>query len=169
MSQYYNSQRVRNMYIPNSGMEFRLSRSKLEQYIECPKCFYLDRVKGVGRPPGFPFNLNSAVDALLKNFQLPCGNALRIRYQAEPTQYGRHPPWYLILLPLYFFLSRSWFSTTFRCRGELKNSICFVPATFSMLPGIRRSLSCCGFQLLSIGLSAKEYIAQVRRPGGFCC
>jgi CRISPR/Cas system-associated exonuclease Cas4 (RecB family) len=34
--------------------------------MECPKCFYLDRRLGVGRPPGFPFNLNSAVDALLK-------------------------------------------------------------------------------------------------------
>jgi hypothetical protein len=34
--------------------------------MECPRCFYLDRKLGVGRPPGFPFALNSAVDALLK-------------------------------------------------------------------------------------------------------
>ncbi len=34
--------------------------------MECPRCFYLDRRIGVGRPPGFPFTLNSAVDALLK-------------------------------------------------------------------------------------------------------
>jgi len=34
--------------------------------MECPRCFYLDRRRGVGRPPGFPFNLNSAVDHLLK-------------------------------------------------------------------------------------------------------
>ncbi|OGY49885.1 MAG: hypothetical protein A3B89_03445 [Candidatus Buchananbacteria bacterium RIFCSPHIGHO2_02_FULL_40_13] len=35
-------------------------------FIDCPRCFYLDRRLGVGRPPGFPFALNSAVDALLK-------------------------------------------------------------------------------------------------------
>ncbi len=34
--------------------------------MECPRCFYLDRRLGIGRPPGFPFSLNSAVDALLK-------------------------------------------------------------------------------------------------------
>ncbi|HJO24555.1 MAG: PD-(D/E)XK nuclease family protein [Myxococcota bacterium] len=52
-----------------AGMEgpFRLSRSKVELYRNCPRCFYLDRRLGIGRPPGFPFNLNSAVDGLLKN------------------------------------------------------------------------------------------------------
>jgi hypothetical protein len=34
--------------------------------MQCPKCFYLDRRLGVGRPPGFPYTLNSAVDTLLK-------------------------------------------------------------------------------------------------------
>lgn len=34
--------------------------------MHCKKCFYLDRRLGVGQPPGFPFNLNSAVDKLLK-------------------------------------------------------------------------------------------------------
>lgn len=45
---------------------FKLSRSKIDLFLECPKCFYMDRKLGVGRPPGFPFSLNSAVDALLK-------------------------------------------------------------------------------------------------------
>lgn len=35
-------------------------------FLECPRCFYLDNKLGVKRPPGFPFSLNSAVDALLK-------------------------------------------------------------------------------------------------------
>lgn len=43
-----------------------MSRSKIDLFIECPRCFYLDRRLGVGRPPGFPFTLNSAVDTLLK-------------------------------------------------------------------------------------------------------
>ncbi len=43
-----------------------MSRSKLENFLRCPRCFYLDRRLGVDQPPGFPFNLNSAVDHLLK-------------------------------------------------------------------------------------------------------
>lgn len=34
--------------------------------MECGRCFYLDQKLGTARPPGFPFNLNSAVDELLK-------------------------------------------------------------------------------------------------------
>ena len=40
--------------------------SKIDLFLECPRCFYLDRRLGVGRPPGFPFTLNNAVDTLLK-------------------------------------------------------------------------------------------------------
>lgn len=66
MSQYYNPKRVRNLYLPEEKNPFRLSRSKVDLFLECPRCFYLDRRLGVARPPGFPFSLNSAVDALLK-------------------------------------------------------------------------------------------------------
>lgn len=66
MTQYYNAQRRRNIYQPNSVEPYRLSRSKIDLFIQCPRCFYLDRRLGVGQPPGFPFNLNSAVDTLLK-------------------------------------------------------------------------------------------------------
>ena len=45
---------------------FKLSRSKIELFCECPFCFYLDRKLGISKPSGFPFNLNSAVDHLLK-------------------------------------------------------------------------------------------------------
>jgi RecB family exonuclease len=58
--------RTRNIYNPKSEDPFKLSRSKIELFTECPRCFYLDRRLGVGRPPGFPFTLNSAVDTLLK-------------------------------------------------------------------------------------------------------
>ena len=66
MSKYYTPQRTRNIYDPNSSEPFRLSRSKIDLFLNCPKCFYLDRRLGVGQPPGYPFNLNSAVDKLLK-------------------------------------------------------------------------------------------------------
>lgn len=66
MSEYYKANRTRNIYDPEGTEPFKLSRSKIELFTECPKCFYLDRRLGVGRPPGFPFNLNTAVDTLLK-------------------------------------------------------------------------------------------------------
>ncbi len=66
MSKYYNSNRTRNLYTPSAETPFKLSRSKIDLYLECPRCFYLDRRLGTSRPPGFPFSLNSAVDALLK-------------------------------------------------------------------------------------------------------
>lgn len=43
-----------------------MSRSKIENFLKCPRCFYLDRRLGVDQPPGYPFSLNSAVDTLLK-------------------------------------------------------------------------------------------------------
>ena len=66
MSEYYTAQRARGLYEPNSAEPFKLSRSKIDLFFECPRCFYYDRRLGIGRPPGFPFSLNSAVDHLLK-------------------------------------------------------------------------------------------------------
>jgi len=66
MSEYYTPSRTKNIYEPGAPTPFRLSRSKIELFVDCPRCFYLDRRLGTGRPPGFPFNLNSAVDVLLK-------------------------------------------------------------------------------------------------------
>lgn len=66
MSDYYNPRRVKNLFNPVSKEPFRLSRSKIDLFLNCPRCFYLDRKLGVGQPPGYPFSLNSAVDKLLK-------------------------------------------------------------------------------------------------------
>ncbi len=44
----------------------RLSRSKIELFTNCARCFYLNVKHGIPQPGGFPFNLNSAVDFLLK-------------------------------------------------------------------------------------------------------
>lgn len=66
MSEYYTAQRTRNIYNPSDSEPFKLSRSKIDLFLNCPRCFYFDRRLGVARPPGFPFALNSAVDHLLK-------------------------------------------------------------------------------------------------------
>ncbi len=66
MSKYYTPRKTRNLFNPNSSELFKLSRSKIDLFLNCPRCFYLDRRLGVSQPPGFPFSLNSAVDKLLK-------------------------------------------------------------------------------------------------------
>ena len=54
-------------YKPEKDDYYKLSRSKVDFFLNCKRCFYLDRRLNVKQPPGFPFNLNSAVDNLLKN------------------------------------------------------------------------------------------------------
>lgn len=61
-----NGKRTRNIFDPKSKEPFKLSRSKLELFLKCPRCFYIDRRLGVGRVSGPPFTLNSATDTLLK-------------------------------------------------------------------------------------------------------
>ncbi|MFZ2189746.1 MAG: PD-(D/E)XK nuclease family protein [Candidatus Magasanikiibacteriota bacterium] len=67
MSEYYKVPRGKNWnFVPGEKNNWKLSRSKIDLFVECPRCFYIDNKLGVKRPPGFPFNLNSAVDTLLK-------------------------------------------------------------------------------------------------------
>lgn len=66
MSDYYTPQKTRGLYDPKSKEPFKISRSGIELFMNCPFCFYMDKRLGVRQPPGFPFALNSAVDALLK-------------------------------------------------------------------------------------------------------
>lgn len=46
--------------------KIKLSRSKVDLYLKCPCCFYLDQKCGIKQPSGPPFTLNNAVDVLLK-------------------------------------------------------------------------------------------------------
>jgi len=64
MSDYYKSKRKSSWNY--GGKNWKLSRSKIDLFKECPRCFYLDSKLGIKRVPGFPFSLNSAVDKLLK-------------------------------------------------------------------------------------------------------
>ncbi len=66
MAQIFKRKRFQSLFDPASPESFNLSRSKIDLFIECPRCFYLDRRLGIGRPSMPAFTLNSAVDALLK-------------------------------------------------------------------------------------------------------
>ena len=64
MSKYYKPNR--NATWNYGGKNWKLSRSKIDLFLECPRCFYLDNKLGIKRVPGFPFSINSAIDYLLK-------------------------------------------------------------------------------------------------------
>ncbi len=44
----------------------QLSPNSLNLYLECPHCFWLEKRRGIKRPPPYPYALNTAVDTLLK-------------------------------------------------------------------------------------------------------
>jgi len=67
MSDYYTPKRTYSIFQPGTKAPFKISRSKIDLFLQCPRCFYMDRRLGIARPPGFPFTLNNAVDKLLKN------------------------------------------------------------------------------------------------------
>lgn len=61
-----NAAYTKKLYNPASKEKFKVSRSKIELFLKCPRCFYIDCRFGISQPQGFPFTLNNAVDALLK-------------------------------------------------------------------------------------------------------
>ncbi len=44
----------------------KISRSKVELFLDCPRCFWFDLNQKIKRPSGPPFTINNAVDYLLK-------------------------------------------------------------------------------------------------------
>ncbi len=53
-------------YKPGQITPFKVSRSKIELYKQCPRCFWLDVRLKIKRPEGPPFNINKAIDELFK-------------------------------------------------------------------------------------------------------
>lgn len=56
----------RGMYKKTAKQPFRVSRSKIELFKQCPRCFWLEVYKGIKRPDGPPFNINKTIDELFK-------------------------------------------------------------------------------------------------------
>jgi hypothetical protein len=65
---------------PASTEPFKISRSKLDLFSECPRCAYLEIRLGVKRPSTPAFTLNNAVDELLKR-----------EFDTHRAQGTRHP------------------------------------------------------------------------------
>ena len=61
--------RKKKLYTPLQNEPFSISRSKIQLFMECPRCFYLDRSEKYrkSRPSGPMSYIPTAIDILLKN------------------------------------------------------------------------------------------------------
>jgi hypothetical protein len=62
---YYQRQRS-SPYQPGQKALYKLSRSKLELFTQCQRCFWLDERLKIKRPSSPPFQINKAIDELFK-------------------------------------------------------------------------------------------------------
>ncbi len=76
--------RHRGTYKENHPEPYEVSRSRIESFVKCPGCFWLDRVKGVKFPSIPAFLLNSATDTLLKKDF----DAYRVKQISHPFMKG---------------------------------------------------------------------------------
>src|ERR1700761_5736349 len=53
-------------YQPGQSTPLKVSRSKIELYKQCPRCFWLDVRLKITRPSSPPFNINKTIDELFK-------------------------------------------------------------------------------------------------------
>lgn len=123
MLSYLHMPRRSPLFDPASTEPFKLSRSKIELFVSCPRCFYLDRRLGIGRPPIPGFTLNNAVDALLKKeFDI---------HRAAGTKHPLHKAYGLDLVPFAHEQVEEW-------RDALHRGIRFLhaPSKFLVTGGI---------------------------------
>lgn len=90
----------RGRYDKKTAKPFRVSRSKIELYKQCPRCFWLDTRLGIKRPDGPPFNINKAIDELFKKEfdsyrekQKPHPLQLEFKIDAVPFQHEQLDEW----------------------------------------------------------------------------
>lgn len=53
-------------YKPGQKEAYKVSRSRIELFTQCPRCFWLDARLRIKRPNSPPFRINSAIDELFK-------------------------------------------------------------------------------------------------------
>jgi CRISPR/Cas system-associated exonuclease Cas4 (RecB family) len=64
MADYWRERQI--PYRPGQKAPFKISRSKIELFMQCPRCFWLDVRLKIVRPSSPPFNINKAIDELFK-------------------------------------------------------------------------------------------------------
>ena len=73
--------RSSSIYSPNQAGLFNISRSKFNDFLDCERCFYLDRVRGLISPSTPGWTLNETTDRLLKK------NLMFVENVKYPTAY----------------------------------------------------------------------------------
>jgi CRISPR/Cas system-associated exonuclease Cas4 (RecB family) len=53
-------------YLPGQTAPYKVSRSKIELFTQCQRCFWLEARHRIKRPSSPPFNINKAIDELFK-------------------------------------------------------------------------------------------------------
>ena len=58
--------RQSSIYHPHQEQDFKISRGKFSDFLTCPRCFYMDRVKGLASPDMPGWTLNETTDTIIK-------------------------------------------------------------------------------------------------------
>ena len=89
-----------SIYQKGTNEVFKISRSKFSNFLDCPRCFYLERVKGLKDPSMPGWALNTAVDELLKKefdhyrkIQQPHPLILKNKLNLIPFQHDKIDYW----------------------------------------------------------------------------
>jgi hypothetical protein len=89
-----------SIYQKGTNETFKISRSKFSNFLDCSRCFYLERVKGLKDPSMPGWALNSAVDELLKkefdhyrNIQKPHPFVVKNKLNFIPFQHEKINYW----------------------------------------------------------------------------
>ena len=89
-----------SIYQKGTNEVFKISRSKFSNFLDCSRCFYLERVKGLKDPSMPGWALNSAVDELLKkefdhyrNIQKPHPFVIKNKLNFIPFQHEKINYW----------------------------------------------------------------------------
>lgn len=61
-----NNRYRRSVYEPGQKTPYKVSRSKIELFMQCQRCFWLDARLHITRPSSPPFTINKAIDELFK-------------------------------------------------------------------------------------------------------
>lgn len=51
----------KNLYVKNNLSPFKISRTKIDLFFDCKRCFYLDQRLGIKRPHGTPLIINNLI------------------------------------------------------------------------------------------------------------
>ena len=79
-------------YKPGSDEPFKLSRSRVQLFLDCKRCFYIQNRLGIKMPKMLPFKLNSLVDTKVKqSFDVA-------RKKQEPHKYFKENGYELVPL-----------------------------------------------------------------------